>query len=134
MVDKDLSSLCVMAVDDEAFAQRFLLRVLKTLGIEQVIACDNGAAALDALAETDSTVDLIFCDIEMPEMDGYEFVRKLRYGTVPQYKDAPVLMLTGNDTPKNVQRGQMHRIDGFIVKPPKADTLKPEIVRVLGLE
>ena len=51
-------------------------------------------------------------------MSGYEFVRMLRYGTVPRLKDLPVLMLTGHDTPKNLRHTRTHRIDGFLLQPP----------------
>lgn len=129
----DISSVTILAIDDEAFAQKFLARILKALGISNVLTCGNGAEGLDLLAESAEVIDLIICDIEMPEMDGYEFVRMLRYGTVPQYKDAPVLMLTGQDTQKNMQRAQIHKIDGFVVKPPTADALRAHIERALGI-
>ena len=76
-------------------------------------------------------LDLAVCDIEMPEMNGYEFVRKVRFGAVAGYKELPVIMLTGKDTDKNVQSARIHKIDGFLVKPAKAEPLKAAIRRVL---
>ena len=127
------SSVNVMVVDDEEFAQRFVTRILGMLGTGEVLTADNGADALEKLAETVVAIDLIISDIEMPEVDGYEFVRKVRYGGVPKYKDVPVLILTGKDTDQNVQKARFHKIDGFIVKPPNAEDLERKMRKALGL-
>ncbi len=127
------SSVNVMVVDDEEFAQRYVTRILKMLGTGDVVTADNGADALEKLAETDVAVDLIISDIEMPEVDGYEFVRKVRYGAVPKYQDVPILILTGKDTDENVQKARFHKINGFIVKPPNAEDLERKLRKALGL-
>ncbi len=133
MTDDAFKALHVLVVEDEAFSQRFVTRVLTTLGITQVTLADNGAKALEALQADGSQFDLVISDIEMPEMDGFELARRIRWGTAPQYKDVPFLMLTGQDTEENIIKGKAHRIQGFIIKPPKADVLKEHIVRALGL-
>ncbi len=127
------SSVNIMVVDDEEFAQRFVTRILGMLGTGEVLTAENGADALEKLAETDVAIDLIICDIEMPEIDGYEFVRKVRYGEVPKYKDVPILILTGKDTDENVQKARFHKIDGFIIKPPNAEDLERKLRKALGL-
>ena len=127
------SSVNVMVVDDEEFAQRFVTRILGMLGTGEVLTADNGADALEKLAETDVAIDLIISDIEMPEVDGYEFVRKVRYGAVPKYKDVPILILTGKDTDENAQKARFHKINGFIVKPPNAEDLERALRKALGL-
>ncbi len=126
-------SINVMVVDDEVFAQRFVTRILDRLGTGEVLTANNGADALEKLAETDVAVDLIISDIEMPEVDGYELVRKVRYGAVPKYKDVPILILTGKDTDQNVQKARFHKINGFIVKPPNAEDLERKLRKALGL-
>lgn len=127
------SSVNVMVVDDEEFAQRFVTRILAMIGTGEVVTADNGADALQRLADTDIAIDLIISDIEMPEVDGYEFVRKVRYGAVPKYKDVPILILTGKDTDENAQKARFHKIDGFIVKPPNAEDLERKLRKALGL-
>ena len=81
-------------------------------------------AALERLESHPGTVDLIISDIEMPEMTGFELARKIRYGIVERYRKIPFLMLTGQDTEDNARKGRIHKIDGFIVKPPKPDDLR----------
>ncbi len=131
MADDEFAALNVMVIEDEAFTQEVVSNILQTFGVNSVIVCENGADALTRLAGAEAKIDIAVCDIEMPEMNGYEFVRKVRFGAVPGYKDLPVIMLTGKDTDKNVQSARIHKIDGFLVKPAKAEPLKAAIRRVL---
>lgn len=131
MSDDDFASLNVMVIEDEAFTQEVVSKILHSIGVDSVVVCENGADALTRLAGAEAKIDIAVCDIEMPKMNGYEFVRKVRFGAVPGYKDLPVIMLTGKDTDKNVQSARIHKIDGFLVKPAKAESLKAAIRRVL---
>ena len=132
MPDDDFTFLHVMAVEDEAFSQQIVSRVLDEIGLASVTIAENGAEALTKLAGADPKIDLIICDIEMPEMGGFEFVRRVRMGAAPGHEDVPIVMLTGKDTDKNAQRARIHRISGFLVKPAKANTLKNAIRHALG--
>lgn len=132
-VRRELKSINLLVVEDEEFSARFLGRILEKIGIVSVLIAANGAEALKILETAEPSIDLVISDIEMPEMDGYELVRRIRYGMVPQYKAVPILMLTGQDTDKNVDLARIHKIDGFIVKPPKAEDLERRILKALGL-
>lgn len=132
MSDQEIASLNVMTIEDEAFSQHVVSRVLEEIGMASVTIAENGADALAKLAGADPKIDLVICDIEMPEMNGFEFVRRVRYGAVPGYKDIPVIMLTGKDTDKNAQKARIHKISGFLVKPPRANTLRNAIRHALG--
>lgn len=131
MVEKLFQTVSVMVVDDEEFARRYVSRILEQIGVSRIMTAENGAQALEQLGELESDLDLMICDIKMPEMDGYELVRRIRYGTVPRFKDLPIIMLTGYDTEKNVQHGRVLRIDGFVVKPPDVKVFERKIRRVL---
>ncbi|MED5360837.1 MAG: response regulator, partial [Pseudomonadota bacterium] len=113
MSEDNLCSVHIRVVEDEAFSLEAIRKVLNNIGATSVATTSNGAEALKLLEDADCNLDLIICDIEMPERPGYEFVRMLHYGTVPRLKDLPVLMLTGHDTPKNLRHTRTHRIDGF---------------------
>ena len=65
-----------LLVDDEPFALKLLARQLGNLGVTRVESRDSARDAL-ALLRTGAAVDLVFCDLQMPEMDGVEFVRHL---------------------------------------------------------
>ncbi len=130
-MEKLFSLASVMVIDDETFSQRYVSRLLEGIGIGEIITADNGAQALEKLAEREGDLDLVICDVEMPEMDGYEFVRRVRYGVVPKFKDTPIIVLTGQDSEKNVRRARMLKIDGFVVKPPDKGVFERKIRRVI---
>ena len=132
MTDNSFGSAKVMIVDNEAFSRKYVTRILEAIGIGAIETALSGADALAKLTEADADIDLVICDIEMPEMTGYEFVRRVRYGTVPRYKDVPILILTGHATEKNVQRAHTHKIDGFVTKPVTVDLLKVQILDLLA--
>jgi len=131
--DEPFSEITVLIVEDEAVTRRLIKKLLDSLGVGGVIEAENGVEALERLGESGATIDLIITDIEMPEMDGYELVRRVRYGTAPRAQHVPVLVLTGKDTDRNVRKAQIHKISAFIVKPPTRHVLETEIREALGL-
>ena len=133
MSEPTVDSVNVMIVEDEQFSLQTLTRTVEKLGSDVVLTATNGKEALDKLQETDLAVDIIICDIEMPEMDGFEFARRIRYGTIPDRKDVPILMLTGKDTEENFRKGRIHRIDGFLIKPATVEVLRSYMTTVLGV-
>ena len=134
MAYNPLQSLNVLVVEDQDVAVSMLMRVLKTMGVEHVEIAGNGVVALNVLENAEPMVDLVICDIKMPEMDGYEFVRRIRLGAVQGYQEVPILMLTGDDSAANVQSAKVHKVDAFIVKPANADVLRRQMLHALGLQ
>ena len=133
MVQKNLSSLVILLIDDEPVSLKYSSRILNQIGIGDIVTAENGVEALDILRAKGTAFDVVICDIEMPEMDGFEFVRRIRYGTVPKFKDIPIFMLTGRDTDDNAQRARFHKINGFIVKPATKDDLIIKLSQVLEI-
>jgi EAL domain-containing protein (putative c-di-GMP-specific phosphodiesterase class I)/FixJ family two-component response regulator len=71
----DISELRFLVAEDHEFQRRTLVRMLASLGALEVLEAADGRAALDVLLEAGRTVDIIVCDLDMPEMDGMEFIR-----------------------------------------------------------
>lgn len=69
--------MTTLLIDDDPFALKLLARQLSLLGITDVTCCTGAREALAQLAMTSSDTDLVFCDLQMPGMDGVEFVRHL---------------------------------------------------------
>ena len=131
MVDKIFNNLSAMVVDDELIARNHVARMLEKIGLGEIVTADNGAEALEKLEARKEDLDVIVCDIEMPEMDGYELIRRIRYGVVPRFKDVPIVVLTGVDSEKNVRHARILKIDGFVVKPANAELFEKRIRRIL---
>lgn len=135
MPDTGLSAITVMVVDDMESMRDIVADLLEAVGVGQVMVAESGEAALAQLAEVvgHGRVDLIISDIEMPGMDGFEFVRRVRYGAVPAFKDVPILILTGRSTDATVKKARLAKINGYLDKPLDFDTLGSHLRDVLGL-
>jgi two-component system chemotaxis response regulator CheY len=81
-----------LIVDDSSVMRKIVERSLRQAGIDlsEVFQAGNGAEALSTLK--DSPVDLILCDINMPVMDGIEFIKQLP--GIESAKNIPVVMIT----------------------------------------
>jgi len=91
MVDK--SALRILVLDDEPFMLKLLTHILSGLGFSQVTACDSGRGALERIDHPDSPPDLILMDLNMPEMDGIEFMRHL----VERRYTGSLILVSGED-------------------------------------
>ena len=100
----------IMIVDDEVGVRELLRDTLKIAGFETVEA-DNGMSALTVLRS--HKPELIIIDINMPLMDGFELVERLR-GTGDL---VPVLMLTARNDQQDISRGLRIGADDYVVKP-----------------
>jgi len=102
----------ILIVDDEPEIGRILAVILRGAGFE-VAAVDGGRAALEHLAA--SATDLVLLDVTMPELDGFETLRRIR--EAPATARLPVLMLTANAGAADRARAESLGADDFIAKP-----------------
>jgi two-component system CheB/CheR fusion protein len=94
----------------------------------------DGREALNLLRElkaNDETVDLTLLDINMPDMDGFEFLEQVRKEEGMQ--DLPVVMCTGSTYSKDVDRAESLGVAGYLVKPASFARLKPIIEQIPAL-
>jgi len=119
----------VLIVDDSSVMRKIVERSLRQAGIDliQVVEASNGAEALGALQG--SPVDLILCDINMPVMDGLEFVRQLQ--AVESAKGVPVVMITTEGSETHVVQALSSGARGYIRKPFTPDQVKEHVISVL---
>ena len=113
----------ILVVEDERDLNRIITKHLKKNNYS-VDSCFDGQEALDFISY--SEYDLIITDIMMPNVDGYEFIDKLRANK----NDTPVIMLTAKDTLEDKIMGLDSGTDDYIVKPFEFDELLARI-RVL---
>ncbi len=67
----------ILILDDDPFILKLLHRMLANMGFASVICCENGVEALKLLEDTATRPGLILLDLNMPGMDGIEFIRHL---------------------------------------------------------
>lgn len=125
-----MDKIRALIVDDSSVMRKIIERSLRQAGIdlEKVVEAGNGAEALSALRE--NRVDLILCDINMPVMDGLEFVRQM--GTVENAKGVPVVMITTEGSESHVVEALSCGARGYIRKPFTPDQVKEHVVPLLG--
>jgi two-component system chemotaxis response regulator CheY len=125
-----MDKIRALIVDDSSVMRKIIERSLRQAGIdlEKVVEAANGAEALAALRE--NRVDLVLCDINMPVMDGLEFVRQM--GTVENAKDVPVVMITTEGSESHVVQALSSGARGYIRKPFTPDQVKEHVLPVLG--
>jgi two-component system chemotaxis response regulator CheY len=125
-----MNSIRALIVDDSSVMRKIVERSLRQAGIElsQVLEAGNGAEALGVLRE--HQVDLVLCDINMPVMDGLEFVKQL--ATVENAKGVPVVMITTEGSETHVVQALSCGARGYIRKPFTADQVKEHVVPILG--
>jgi two-component system chemotaxis response regulator CheY len=106
--------------------RKIVERSLRQAGLDlsEVKEAGNGAEALALLANT--TVDLILCDINMPVMDGLEFVKRLK--GIANAKGVPVIMITTEGGETHVVQALSAGACGYIRKPFTADQIKEHIL------
>ena len=111
-------------LDDDSFMLKLLGHVLANLGFTQVTSCDSGRAALAWFDSPNNPPDLILLDLNMPEMDGVEFVRHL----VERLYSGSLILISGEDErmlQAAVKLVQAHKISvlGHLHKPVKPASL-----------
>lgn len=115
---KTLSSARVMVIDDSNTIRRSAEIFLTQAGC-QVILAENGFDALAKIA--DHQPDLIFVDIMMPRLDGYQTCQLIKKNS--KYRDTPVIMLSSKDSLFDRARGRMVGSDEYLTKPFTKDSL-----------
>jgi DNA-binding response OmpR family regulator len=108
----DPADASLLVVDDEDGARQFITSALQLAGLKSECA-ESPSRALEKL--NSSQVNLIFLDVGLPEMNGFELCTKVR--TIEQYKTTPIVFLTGMATFQNKARASLSGGNDFIGKP-----------------
>lgn len=125
-----MKQIKALVVDDSSVMRKIIERSLRQAGLEltSVYEAGNGAEALGILNE--HQVDLILSDINMPVMDGLEFVKHLQANGA--IKNTPVVMITTEGSESNVVQALSLGAKGYIRKPFTPDQVKEHVLPVLG--
>ena len=124
-----MDKIRALIVDDSSVMRKIVERSLRQAGVEldKVTEAGNGAEALASLQE--NPVDLILCDINMPVMDGLEFVREA--AKLECAKGVPIVMITTEGSESHVVQALSAGARGYIRKPFTPDQVKEHVLPVL---
>ncbi|MDQ5878177.1 MAG: two-component system, chemotaxis family, chemotaxis protein CheY [Pseudomonadota bacterium] len=127
-VDADLEQLRVLLVDDSANARRFVRHVLGNLGIEEFVEAANGVEALEILSDT--MVDLVITDYNMPEMDGRALIEHIRQQS--WQSSVPILMVTSESNMSRLAAVEQAGVSAICDKPFEPKMIKRLIEQAIA--
>lgn len=124
-----MENVRALIVDDSSVMRKIVERCLRQAGLNlgEVVEASNGAEALSIVQSR--KLDLILCDINMPVMDGLEFVKQL--SGLENAKSVPVVMITTEGSESHVVQALSAGARGYLRKPFTADQVKEHVLPAL---
>lgn len=125
-----MSELQILIVDDSSVMRKIVERSLRQAGLEpmRVVEAGSGTEGLDMLKN--HPVQLILSDINMPSMDGLEFLRQIRAQNLAP--GVPVVMITTESSEEHVKQAILSGAQGYIRKPFTAEQVKERVLPLLA--
>ena len=125
-----MSEIRTLIVDDSSVMRKIVERALRQAGLSLAVvheAC-SGTEGLDLLKA--KQVDLILSDINMPSMDGLEFLRQIRLQNLAP--GVPVVMITTESSEEHVKQAILAGAQGYIRKPFTAEQVKERVLPLIS--
>lgn len=125
-----MQEIRTLIVDDSAVMRKIVERALRQAGLESLVVHEagSGTEGLDLLRG--QQVDLILSDINMPSMDGLEFLRQIRLQNLAQ--GTPVVMITTESSEEHVRQAIQAGARGYIRKPFTAEQVKERVLPLVS--
>lgn len=121
-----MSEIRALIVDDSSVMRKIVERALRQAGLDALVVHEAGSGAEGLEVLKTKTVDLILSDINMPTMDGLEFLRQIRAQNLAQ--DVPVIMITTESSEEHVKQAIQAGAKGYIRKPFTAEQVKERVL------
>jgi two-component system chemotaxis response regulator CheY len=122
-VDKDMK---ILVVDDFSTMRRIVKNLLTELGFTNISEADDGKTALPILEQ--GGIDFLVTDWNMPGMAGIDLLKAVRANT--ELSSLPVLMVTAEAKREQIMEAAQAGVNGYVVKPFTADTLREKVDKV----
>jgi two-component system chemotaxis response regulator CheY len=124
-----MSEVRTLIVDDSSVMRKIVERSLRLAGLEPLVVFEAGSGSEGLELLKTQQVDLILSDINMPSMDGLEFLRQLRAKNLAP--GVPVVMITTESSIEFVQQAIQAGAQGYIRKPFTAEQVKERVLPLL---
>lgn len=118
----------ILVVDDFPTMRRIVRNLLGELGFETITDADDGTTAIAELKRSEEPYDLVITDWNMPLMSGLELLRTIR--AHERLRTLPVLMVTAEAKREQIIEAAQNGVNGYIIKPFTAVTLKEKIDKI----
>ena len=128
-MDKPFKDLNALVVDDYESMRKKISKALTSLGLS-VVQAHNGVEAIKKLRdEKGKKIDVIFTDLIMPEMDGFELCLEIR--KIPKFNDVPIVVTSTHVDATYVLKALRMGADDYIAKPVEVKLLQKVMTRVM---
>ena len=125
------NTLKVLLIEDDAIEVMKLNRVISTLKLNhQIIEANNGEEALEILQQKDALPDIILLDLNMPKINGIEFLGILKNDDTLKY--IPTIILTTSNNQKDLLECYKIGVAGYVLKPLKYEDYVSKIESLLA--
>ena len=122
-MDKNMN---ILVVDDFSTMRRIVKNLLVEIGFKNIEEADDGKTALPILEN--GGIDFLVTDWNMPGMAGIDLLKAVRAN--PELSSLPVLMVTAEAKREQIMEAAEAGVNGYVVKPFTADTLKEKVDKV----
>lgn len=129
MVAIDYSRLNILLIEDESYTRVITRRILNQIGVSSVAEARNGEEGLNETLR--ARPDIIFCDINMAPINGFEFVERLRAISEHDLDKTWVVMLTADNNFESRITAERHLVAGYLVKPVSVNQIREQIDQVV---
>jgi two-component system chemotaxis response regulator CheY len=125
-----MSEVRALIVDDSSVMRKIVERSLRQAGLESLVVLEAGSGVEGLEILKSKEVDLILSDINMPSMDGLEFIRQIHARQLAA--GVPVVMITTESSEEHVKQAIDAGARGYIRKPFTPDQVKQRVLPLLA--
>lgn len=125
-----MSEIRALIVDDSSVMRKIVERSLRQAGLSALVVYEAGSGTDGLEVLRSKQVDLILSDINMPSMDGLEFLRQIRAQNLAP--GVPVVMITTESSEEHVKQAILAGAQGYIRKPFTAEQVKERVLPLVN--
>lgn len=125
----DVNTASTVLVAEDSVATRRMLEKILTAAGYRVIVCRDGQEALEQVEQHTGEIDLILSDVEMPRLNGFELLEKVR--ALPAFKTTPIVMATSRTGDRHKQEAKRLGATDYLGKPVQPQQLIDKVGELL---